>query len=105
HGCDITCLYSCHNCTSSIASSLFGDPSDPGMPAYEAVAKKYSTEANAPDPWNIVNFAQPQTTIKIRSEVGYAGLSPSAILAKAKAFTGPQALGSPAPDGCNYSNS
>jgi branched-chain amino acid transport system substrate-binding protein len=30
------------------------------------------------------------------NEVGYASLSPSAILAKAKAFTGPQALGAPA---------
>jgi len=81
--------------TYAIASSLFGDPSDPGMPPYEAVAKKYSTPANAPDPWNIVNFGQMLTTIKIMNEVGYANLSPSAILAKAKAFTGPQALGAP----------
>lgn len=78
-----------------IASSLFGDPTDPGMPAYMAVAKKFSTPANAPDPWNIVNFGQMLTTIKILNEVGYAHLSPSAILAKAKAFTGPQALGAP----------
>ena len=81
--------------TYAIASSLFGDPTDPGMPAYMAVAKKYSTPANAPDPWNIVNFGQLLTTIKIMNEVGYANLSPSAILAKAKAFTGPQALGAP----------
>jgi branched-chain amino acid transport system substrate-binding protein len=82
--------------TYSIASSLFGDPTDPGMPAYEAAAKKYSTPANAPDPWNIVDFGQLLTTIKIMNQVGYANLSPSAILAKAKAFTGPQALGAPA---------
>ncbi len=81
--------------TYAIASSLFGDPTDPGMPPYEAVAKKYSTPANAPDPWNIVNFGQMLTTIKIMNEVGYANLSPSAILAKAQAFTGPQALGAP----------
>jgi len=81
--------------TYAIASSLFGDPTDPGMPPYEAVAKKYSTPANAPDPWNIVNFGQMLTTIKIMNEVGYANLSPSAILTKAKAFTGPQALGAP----------
>ena len=81
--------------TYAIASSLFGDPTDPGMPPYMAVAKKYSTPANAPDPWNIVNFGQMLTTIKIMNEVGYASLSPSAILAKAKAFTGPQALGAP----------
>ena len=81
--------------TYAIASSLFGDPSDPGMPAYMTVAAKYSTPAAAPDPWNIVNFGQLLTTIKIMNEVGYASLSPSAILAKAKAFTGPQALGAP----------
>jgi len=81
--------------TYAIASSLFGDPTDPGMPAYMAVAKKYSTPANAPDPWNIVNFGQMLTTIRFMNEVGYANLSPSAILAKAKAFTGPQALGAP----------
>ena len=82
--------------TYAIASSLFGDPTDPGMPPYMTVAAKYSTPANAPDPWNIVNFGQMLTTIKIMNEVGYANLSPSAILAKAKAFTGPQALGAPA---------
>jgi len=81
--------------TYAIASSLFGDPTDPGMAAYEKVAATYSTPADAPDPWNIVNFGQLLTTIKIMNEVGYASLSPSAILAKAKAFTGPQALGAP----------
>ena len=81
--------------TYAIASSLFGDPTDPGMPPYMTVAAKYSTPADAPDPWNIVNFGQMLTTIKIMNEVGYANLSPSAILAKAKAFTGPQALGAP----------
>jgi branched-chain amino acid transport system substrate-binding protein len=79
-----------------IASSLFGDMSDPGMPAYMAVAAKYSTPADETDPWNIVDFGQLLTTIKLMNEVGYANLSPSAILAKAKAFTGPQALGAPA---------
>jgi branched-chain amino acid transport system substrate-binding protein len=81
--------------TYAIASSLFGDPTDPGMPAYEAVAKTYSTPADEPDPWNIVNFGVMLTTIKIMNEVGYANLTPSAILTKAKAFTGPQALGAP----------
>ena len=90
--------------TYSIASSLYGDPSDPGMPPYEAVAKKYSTQANAPDPWNIVDFGQTLTTIKIMNEVGAASLSPSAIQTKAKAFTGPQALGAPALDCGKYNN-
>jgi branched-chain amino acid transport system substrate-binding protein len=79
-----------------IASSLFGDSTDPGMPAYEKVAAKYSTPANAPDPWNIVDFGQMLTVDKILNQVGYAHLSPSAILSAAKAFTGPQALGAPA---------
>jgi branched-chain amino acid transport system substrate-binding protein len=90
--------------TYSIASSLFGDPTDPGMPAYEAVAKKFSTQADEPDPWNIVDFGQTLTTIKIMNEVGYANLSPSAILAKAKVFKGPQALGAPALDCGKYAN-
>jgi branched-chain amino acid transport system substrate-binding protein len=90
--------------TYSIASSLFGDPTDPGMPAYETVAKQFSTPADEPDPWNIVDFGQTLTTIKIMNEVGYASLSPSAILAKAKAFTGPQALGAPALDCGKYTS-
>jgi branched-chain amino acid transport system substrate-binding protein len=90
--------------TYSIASSFFGDPTDPGMPAYEAVAKKYSTPANEADPWNIIDFGQMLTTIKVLNEVGYANLSPSAILTKAKAFTGPQALGAPSLDCEKYPN-
>jgi len=90
--------------TYSIASSLYGDTTDPGMLTYMSVAQKYSTPADAPDPWNIVDFGQTLTTIKIMNEVGYANLSPAGILAKAKAFTGPQALGAPALDCGKYSN-
>jgi branched-chain amino acid transport system substrate-binding protein len=82
--------------TYAIASSLFGDPTDPGMPAYMKVASKYSTPANAPDPWNIVAFAQILTTVRFMNEIGYGKITPQAILAKAKAFTGPVALGAPA---------
>ena len=78
-----------------IASSLFGDTTDPGMPAYEAVAAKYSTPADAPDPWEIVDFGQLLTVDKILNQVGYANLTPAAILAAGKAFKGPQALGAP----------
>jgi branched-chain amino acid transport system substrate-binding protein len=81
--------------TYSIASSLFGDPSDPGMPAYEAVAKKYSTPADSPDPWNIVDFGQTLTIAKIMNQIGYDNLSQATILAGLKAFKGPQALGAP----------
>jgi branched-chain amino acid transport system substrate-binding protein len=81
--------------TYAIASSLYGDPTDPGMPAYMAVAKKYTTPADAPDPWNIVSFAQILTIDRFMNQIGYAKLSPSAILSRAKAFTGPVALGAP----------
>jgi branched-chain amino acid transport system substrate-binding protein len=84
--------------TYAIASSLFGDPTDPGMPAYMAVAKKFSTPADEPDPWNIVAFSQILTIDRFMNEIGYSKLSASAILAKAKAFTGPVALGAPSLD-------
>jgi branched-chain amino acid transport system substrate-binding protein len=82
--------------TYAIASSLFGDPTDPGMPAYMKVASKYSTPENAPDPWNIVAFSQILTTVRFMNEIGYGKITPQAILAKATAFTGPVALGAPA---------
>jgi branched-chain amino acid transport system substrate-binding protein len=84
-----------------IASSLFGDTTDPGMIEYMKLAQTYSTPANAPDPWNIVDFGEMMTVDKILNQVGYANLSPSAILAAAKAFKGPQALGAPALE-CGY---
>jgi branched-chain amino acid transport system substrate-binding protein len=85
-----------------IASSLFGDATDPGMTAYEKVATTYSTPADAPDPWNIVDFGEMLTIDKVLNQVGYANLSPSAILSAAKAFKGPQALGAPALDCGKY---
>ena len=81
--------------TYAIASSLFGDKTDPGMPAYMKVAAKYSTPADEPDPWNIVAFSQILTTVRFLNEVGYGHLTPQAVLARAKAFTGPVALGAP----------
>jgi branched-chain amino acid transport system substrate-binding protein len=81
--------------TYAIASSLFGDPTDPGMPAYEKAAKSYSTPADSPDPWNIVAFSQILTTVRFMNEIGYGHITPKAMLAKAKAFTGPVALGAP----------
>jgi len=81
--------------TYAIASSLYGDPTDPGMAPYMKVAAKYSTPANAPDPWNIVSFAQVLTTARFLNQLGYGKATPDNILAKAKAFTGPVALGAP----------
>jgi branched-chain amino acid transport system substrate-binding protein len=81
--------------TYAIASSLFGDPTDPGMPPYMKVMATYGTPAAAPDPWNIVSFAQVLTTVKFLNQLGYGHITPSAVLSTAKAFTGPVALGAP----------
>jgi branched-chain amino acid transport system substrate-binding protein len=89
--------------TYAIASSLYGDPTDPGMPAYMKVMAKYGTPAVAPDPWVIVSFGQLLTTARFLNELGYGHITPQAILAKAKAFKGPVALGAPALDCGKYS--
>ncbi|HEY0935517.1 MAG TPA: ABC transporter substrate-binding protein, partial [Trebonia sp.] len=81
--------------TYSIASSLFGDTTDPGMPAYTTVTGKYTTPANAPDPWEIVNFGEILTVDKLLNQVGFAGISKTSVYAAAKSFKGPQALGAP----------
>src|SRR5690349_15469646 len=81
--------------TYAIASSLFGDPTDPGMVPYMKVAQQYNVKT-APDPWVIVSFSDVLTTVKFLNEVGFDKLSDSqAIITKAKAFTGPVALGAP----------
>ena len=81
--------------TYAIASSLYGDPTDAGMPAYEAVIKRYKAEKNAPDPWHIVAFSELLTTVRFLNEVGADKLTPARVLARAKAFRGPLALGAP----------
>jgi branched-chain amino acid transport system substrate-binding protein len=83
--------------TYAIASSLYGDPTDKGMPAYNAVIKRYKADKNAPDPWHIVAFGQMLTTVRFLNEAntGKTGITPKAVLARAKAFRGPLALGSP----------
>jgi branched-chain amino acid transport system substrate-binding protein len=83
--------------TYAIASSLYGDPTDKGMPAYQAVIKRYKAEKNAPDPWHIVAFGQLLTTVRFLNEAnaGAGGITPKTVLARAKAFKGPLALGSP----------
>ena len=88
--------------TYGIASSLDGDTSDMGVAPYVAVAKKFGDGANAPDPWNIVNFGTMISTIRFLNEVakqyGVSGITPGRVLAAAKAFKGPQALGAPSLD-------
>jgi branched-chain amino acid transport system substrate-binding protein len=82
--------------TYSIASSLYGDATDPGMPAYEAVTSEFKVApSTASDPWEIVNFGEILTIDKLLNQIGYAKITQSAVLSAAKAFTGPQALGAP----------
>ena len=85
--------------TYGIASSLFGDTADAGIAPYAKVAKQYGVSANAPDPWNIVNFGTMLSTIRFLNEAaahgGVAKITPAAVLKAAKAFKGPQALGAP----------
>lgn len=81
--------------TYAIASSLFGDTTDPDEVPYHKVAAQYSTPADAPDPWNQVAFSQILTTDKFLNELGYGHITSAKILAKAKAFAGPVALGAP----------
>jgi branched-chain amino acid transport system substrate-binding protein len=88
--------------TYAIASSLYGDPTDPGMPPYMKVTAQYGQTAEAPDPWNIVSFGQVLTTVRFLNQLGYGHITPSAVLAKAKAFTGPVALGAPSLDCGKY---
>ena len=80
--------------TYAIASSLFGDKTDPGMPAYMKVTEQYKVKT-APDPWVIVSFASVLTTAKFLNELGPDNLSTDAIIEKAHAFKGPVVLGAP----------
>jgi branched-chain amino acid transport system substrate-binding protein len=88
----------------AIASSLYGDPTDPGMPAYMKVMAKYGTPAVAPDPWVIVTFGQVLTTARFLNQVGFGKITPTSVLDTAKAFKGPVALGAPALDCGKYSS-
>jgi len=80
--------------TYTIASSLFGDPTDPGMKPYMELTEEYCVEA-APDPWVIVSFSTVLTAAKFVAESGGADATPEQVLETAKSFTGPVALGAP----------
>jgi branched-chain amino acid transport system substrate-binding protein len=84
--------------TYAIASSLYGDKTDKGMPAYDAVIKRYKAQKNAPDPWHIVAFSELLTTVRFLNEAGarnVSNITPARVLVRAKAFKGPLALGAP----------
>ncbi len=88
--------------TYAIASSLYGDPTDPGVAVYAKVAKQYGDASGAPDPWNIVSFGQLLTTVRFLNEVGYSHITPAAVSQEAKSFRGPVALGAPSLDCGKY---
>ena len=79
--------------TYAIASSLFGDKTDPGMPAYMKVTQQYGVKT-APDPWVIVSYGTMLTAIKMINEAGL-NASETDLLDKMHAFKGPVALGAP----------
>jgi len=79
--------------TYSIASSLYGDPTDKSMAVYMKLADQYKIKA-APDPWVIVSFGVVMSTAKILNQVGPDGTSDD-ILKAARAFKGPVVLGAP----------
>ena len=83
--------------TYAIASSLYGDPTDKGMPAYNAVIKRYKAEKNAPDPWHIVAFGQLLTTVRFLNEAGATKRTDHAEAGPGtgEGVQGPLALGSP----------
>ena len=92
--------------TYGIASSNVGDTSDKGVPPYVKIAKAFGDGANAPDPWNIVNFGTMLSTIRFLNQVaakyGVNGINPGRVEVAAKAFKGPQALGAPSLDCGKY---
>ncbi len=79
--------------TYSIASSLYGDPTDKSMAVYMKLADQYKIKA-APDPWVIVSFGVVMSTAKILNQVG-PDASSDEILKAARAFKGPVVLGAP----------
>jgi branched-chain amino acid transport system substrate-binding protein len=81
--------------TFAIASSLFGDATDRGMPAYTKAVTKYKQIKNAPDPWFIIAFSQVLTIDRFLNEVSPGKITPAAITKRVKAFRGPLALGAP----------
>ena len=71
-----------------------GLPQDPGVAAYFAAIQKYGlTQANAFNPFAGIAFGNLLLATKIMNEIPFASLSPSAIAARLRAYTGPMPLG------------
>lgn len=81
--------------TWAIASSLGFDLTDPGVPPFRKVFKKYGQLKITADPWVPVVFGQTLTVVKWLNAIGPEKITPAAIVKQARAFRGPVPLGAP----------
>jgi branched-chain amino acid transport system substrate-binding protein len=70
--------------------------------AFAKVLAEFGQSKLLTDPWAPTEFSSILTIAKFMNQVGYDKLSPTAIVAKARAFKGPIALGPPTLDCGNY---
>jgi branched-chain amino acid transport system substrate-binding protein len=76
------------------ATANLASPQDPGVAAYFAAVQKYGlTQANAFNPFAGIAFGNLLLAAKIMNEIPFASLSPSAIAARLRGYTGPMPLG------------
>ncbi len=81
--------------TWAIASSLGFDLTDPGVPPFRKVFKKYGQLKITADPWTPVAFGQTLTVVKWLNAIGWNKITPAAVIKQARAFRGPVPLGAP----------
>ncbi len=81
--------------TWAIASSLGFDLTDPGVPPFRKVFKKYGQLKITADPWTPVAFGQTLTVVKWLNAIGPDKITPEAVVKQARAFRGPVPLGAP----------
>jgi branched-chain amino acid transport system substrate-binding protein len=76
------------------ATANLASTQDPGVAAYFKTIEQYGlSQANAINPFSGVAFGNLLLATKIMDEIPYSSLSPSAITAKLKTYTGPMPLG------------
>jgi branched-chain amino acid transport system substrate-binding protein len=76
------------------ATANLASPQDPGVAAYfTAITKNGLSQANAFNPFSGIAFGSLLMAAKIMNEIPFASLTPAAVTAKLKAYTGPIPLG------------
>ncbi len=76
------------------ATANLASPQDPGVAAYnQTIEANGLSAANAINPFSGIAFGSLLLADKIMNEIPFSSLSPSAITAKLKAYTGPIPLG------------